>query len=160
MRRRIKNRSAESAFVKARVRRIYRSAVLIMVFASTRCAVDADEKPADTVFEQSEFELTCAIPPSFKSIQDDRGYFPTPAGNVPFRVRSWRAKSGAISVKIMVMPEVWWQTLNSRQWFAADKQNLLSHSGDRLIAERDYSISGCPAHSVIFDKRGDRDEFR
>jgi hypothetical protein len=112
-----------------------------------------------TVFEQSEFELTCAIPPSFKSIQDDRGYFPTPAGNVPFRVRSWRAKSGAISVKIMVMPEVWWQTLNSRQWFAADKQNLLSHSGDRLIAERDYSISGCPAHSVIFDKRGDKMSF-
>ena len=57
------------------------------------------------------------------------------------------------------MPELWWQTRSS-QAFAEAKQNLLSGSNVKLVSERAYSISGCPAHSLVVGRHGNKTEFQ
>jgi hypothetical protein len=57
------------------------------------------------------------------------------------------------------MPELWWQTRNS-QAFAEAKQNLLSDSNVKRVSERDYSISGCPAYSLVVGRHGNKTVFQ
>jgi hypothetical protein len=133
--------------------------VSFIIIASSIDAVASVEKPPAAAFEQSAFEFTYQIPPSFSSAHAERGYVPTPLGSVPFRVESWRGKNDSIIIKITVMPQVWWQT-RSNGAFAEAKQNLLIDSNVKLIAERDYSVGGCAAHSMVFRRSGDKSEFQ
>jgi len=55
-------------------------------------ALRADEKPPDSVFQQSPLELTIKTPPFFKPTRSTTGYLPTPVGNVPYRDQSWMEK--------------------------------------------------------------------
>jgi hypothetical protein len=56
------------------------------------------------------------------------------------------------------MPEVWWQTV-APQFFAQSKLNLPGAPNVKLISERDYSISDCPAHSFVISTPGSKPGF-
>ncbi len=121
-------------------------------------ALRADERPPDSVFQQSPLELTIKTPPSFKPTRSTTGYLPTPVGNVPYRDQSWDGKTAAVALRRIVMPEVWWQTI-APQFFAQAKLHLPGAPNVKLISERDYSISGCAAHSFVISTPGSKPEF-
>ncbi|HXP34556.1 MAG TPA: hypothetical protein VN827_03310 [Chthoniobacterales bacterium] len=121
-------------------------------------ALRADEKPPDSVFQQSPLELKMKTPPSFKPTRSTTGYLPTPVGNVPYRDQSWDGKMAAVAVRRIVMPEVWWQTI-AAQFFAEARLHLPGAPNMKLIAERDYSIAGCAAHSFVISTPGSKPEF-
>ena len=120
--------------------------VTLLAFASV--ALAAGEKPPAEVFQQSPFEFTFNIPPAFKPTASNTGYFPTPMGNVPYEEKAWQNKADAISTKVTVMPDAWWQT-RATGAFAEAKENMARDPGARLISERDYILGGCRAHSLV-----------
>jgi len=144
-----------NAIVKAAVDRKFVVTIALMLGLP---ALRADEKPPDSVFQQSPLELTVKTPPSFKPTRSTTGYLPTPVGNVPYRDQSWAGKTAAIAVRRVVMPEVWWQTI-APQFFAQAKLHLPGAPNVKLISERDYSISGCAAHSFVTSTPGSKPEF-
>ncbi len=119
---------------------------------------DAIEKPPASVFEQSPFEFTIKTPPSFKPTRSTTGYLVTPVGNVPYRDQSWARKSAAVAVRRIVMPDVWWQTI-APHFFADAKFHLPGAPNIRVISERDYPVSGCPAHSFVISTPGQEPKF-
>ena len=131
----------------------------VSVLAFTEAVSTPQEQPADSVFEQSVLEFVYNIPAAFRSTHLQQGYFPTPVGDVPFRVQTWRSDTDAISVKITVMPEAWWQSASGRQ-FEQAKAEITRDPRVHVLSDRDYSVSGCAAHSIVFDQRGETDEFR
>ncbi|HEV8618617.1 MAG TPA: hypothetical protein VGQ70_03915 [Candidatus Udaeobacter sp.] len=131
---------------------------LIIALVLSMPALRADEKPPDAVFQHSPLELTIKTPPSFKPTRSTTGYLPTPVGNVPYRDQSWPGKTAAVAVRRVVMPEVWWQKI-APQFFAEAKLNLPGAPNVKLISERDYSISGCAAHSFVISTPGSKPAF-
>jgi hypothetical protein len=118
----------------------------------------ADEKPPESVFQQSPLKLTIKTPPSFKPTRSTTGYLPTPVGNVPYRDQSWDGRTAAVALRRIVMPEVWWQTI-APQFFAQAKLHLPGAPNMKVISERDYSISGCAAHSFVISTPGSKPAF-
>lgn len=80
-------------------------------------------------------------------------------GKVPFRAESWFRKSDSISVKVTVMPELWWETRRNTA-FAEAKQNMLGDPKVKFISERDYMVDGCPAYSMVAAHQGDKSFFQ
>ena len=73
-------------------------------------------------------------------------------------IRAGMEKTSAVAVRRIVMPEVWWQTI-APQFFAQAKLHLPGAPNVKLISERDYSISGCAAHSFVISTPGSKPEF-
>ncbi len=80
-------------------------------------------------------------------------------GKVPFRAESWFRKGDSISVKVTVMPEVWWQTRRNTA-FAEAKQNMLSDPKVKIISARDYLVDGCPAYSMVAAHHGNKSFYQ
>jgi hypothetical protein len=144
-----------NAIVKAAVDQKFALTIALMLGI---LALRADEKPPDSVFQQSPLELKLKTPPSFKPTRSATGYLPTPVGNVPYRDQSWAGKAAAVAVRRIVMPEVWWQTI-APQFFAEAKLHLPGAPNVKVISERDYSISGYAAHSFVISTPGSKPEF-
>jgi hypothetical protein len=125
-----------------------KSLATITLFAFASVAFAAGEKPSADVFHQSPFEFTFKVPAAFTLTASNTGYFPTPMRNVPYEEKAWQSKADTISTKVTVMPDAWWQT-RAAGAFAEAKDNMLREPGVRLIAERDYSVGGSRAHSLV-----------